>query len=93
MKIITGGSNQPFAQRVAEHCFTELVPADLNRFNDGEICVEIKENVRGKDVFLVNSTCMPVNESLMELLIIHREHNHNITSIFWNGFSAKHKRI
>ena len=70
MKIITGSSNQPFAQKVAEHCFTDLVPAELNRFSDGEICLEVHENIRGKDVFLVNSTCTPVNESLMELLIM-----------------------
>ena len=70
MKIISGGSNPEFAQKVAEHCFTELVPTDVTRFSDGEILVEIKENIRGKDVFLVNSTCMPVNESLMEMLIM-----------------------
>jgi len=70
MKIISGGSNTKFAQSVAEHCFTELVPTDVTRFSDGEILVEIKENIRGKDVFLVNSTCMPVNESLMEMLIM-----------------------
>ncbi len=70
MKIISGGSNHTFAQKVAEHCFTELVPTDVTRFSDGEILVEIKENIRGKDVFLVNSTCMPVNESLMEMLIM-----------------------
>jgi ribose-phosphate pyrophosphokinase len=70
MKIISGGSNPTFAQKVAEHCFTELVPTDVTRFSDGEILVEIKENIRGKDVFLVNSTCTPVNESLMELLIM-----------------------
>ena len=70
MKIISGGSNLEFAQKVAEHCFTELVPTDVTRFSDGEILVEIKENIRGKDVFLVNSTCMPVNESLMEMLIM-----------------------
>jgi len=70
MKIISGGSNPRFAQKVAEHCFTELVPTDVTRFSDGEILVEIKENIRGKDVFLVNSTCMPVNESLMEMLIM-----------------------
>ena len=70
MKIISGGSNPSFAQKVAEHCFVELVPTDITRFSDGEILVEIKENIRGKDVFLVNSTCMPVNESLMELLIM-----------------------
>jgi ribose-phosphate pyrophosphokinase len=70
MKIISGGSNPSFAQKVAEHCFVELVPTDITRFSDGEILVEIKENIRGKDVFLVNSTCMPVNESLMELLVM-----------------------
>ncbi len=70
MKIISGGSNSEFAQKVAEHCFTELVPTDVTRFSDGEILVEIKENIRGKDVFLVNSTCIPVNESLMEMLIM-----------------------
>ena len=70
MKIITGSSNTAFAKAVADHCFTELVPAELNRFSDGEICVEVHENIRGKDVFLVNSTCTPVNESLMELLIM-----------------------
>ena len=70
MKIISGGSNPEFAQKVAEHCFVDLVPTDVTRFSDGEILVEIKENIRGKDVFLVNSTCMPVNESLMEMLIM-----------------------
>ena len=70
MKIIAGGSNPEFAQMVAEHCFVDLVPTDVTRFSDGEILVEIKENIRGKDVFLVNSTCMPVNESLMEMLIM-----------------------
>ena len=70
MKIISGGSNSEFAQKVAEHCFTELVPTAVTRFSDGEILEEIKENIRGKDVFLVNSTCMPVNESFMEMLIM-----------------------
>ena len=70
MKIISGASNPMFAEKVAEHCFTELVPTDVTRFSDGEILVEIKENIRGKDVFLVNSTCIPVNESLMEMLIM-----------------------
>ena len=70
MKIITGSSNTAFAKAVADHCFTELVPAELNRFSDGEICVEVHENIRGADVFLVNSTCTPVNDSLMEMLIM-----------------------
>ena len=44
MKIIAGGSNPEFAQKVAEQCFTDLVPTDVTRFSDGEILVEIKEN-------------------------------------------------
>ena len=52
MKIISGSSNQPFAQGLAEHCFTDLVPTDLNRFNDGEICVEVKRQNAYIDILL-----------------------------------------
>lgn len=70
MKILSGSSNKPFAEKVSEHCFCDLVPLTVNRFNDGETCVEVHENIRGQDVFLLNSTCTPVNDSLMELLIM-----------------------
>ena len=58
------------AQDIAEHCFAGLVPATISTFADGETNVEFQENVRGEDVFIVQSTSTPVNDSLMELLIM-----------------------
>ena len=70
MKIIAGNANIPLAQGIAEHCFAGLVPANISTFADGETSVEFDENVRGEDVFIVQSTATPVNDSLMELLIM-----------------------
>ena len=70
MKIITGNANPQLAQEVAEHCFATLVPATVSTFADGESSVEFNENVRGEDVFIIQSTSTPVNDSLMELLIM-----------------------
>ena len=68
MKIITGNANPDLAQSIAEHCFATLVPADIKSFADGESSVEFLQNVRGEDVFIIQSTCTPVNDSLMELI-------------------------
>ena len=70
MKIIAGNSNRVLAQDIAEHCFAGLVPATISTFADGETSVEFEENVRGEDVFIIQSTSSPVNDSLMELLIM-----------------------
>ena len=70
VKILSGNSNLPFATNVATHCFTDLVPSNIKQFADGEICTEVLENIRGKDLFLIQSTCTPVNDNLMELLIM-----------------------
>jgi ribose-phosphate pyrophosphokinase len=70
MKIITGNANPELAQKIAEHCFSDLVPAKITTFADGESSVEFTENIRGEDVFIIQSTCTPVNDSLMELLIM-----------------------
>jgi ribose-phosphate pyrophosphokinase len=70
MKIIAGNANIPLAEGIAEHCFAGLVPANISTFADGETSVEFDENVRGEDVFIVQSTATPVNDSLMELLIM-----------------------
>jgi ribose-phosphate pyrophosphokinase len=70
MKIITGNANPKLAQEIAEHCFANLVPATVSTFADGESSVEFNENIRGEDVFIVQSTATPVNDSLMELLIM-----------------------
>ncbi len=70
MKIITGNSNLPLAESIAAHCFSELVPADVKTFADGECSIEFMENIRGEDVFIIQSTSTPVNDNLMELLIM-----------------------
>jgi len=70
MKIIAGNSNLKMAQLVADHCYTTLVPAEIKSFADGESSVEFLENIRGEDVFIIQSTSTPVNDNLMELLIM-----------------------
>ena len=70
MKIITGNANPVLAHEIAEHCFATLVPTNISTFADGETSVEFLENIRGEDVFIIQSTATPVNDSLMELLIM-----------------------
>ena len=70
MAVFTGNANPVLAQDIARHLMQPLGRAMVGRFSDGEIQVEIMENVRGKDVFLVQSTCPPTNEHLMELLVM-----------------------
>lgn len=70
MKIFSGNSNVDFARKVAEAAGVELGHCDIGRFADGEVQVEIHESVRGCDVFLIQSTCPPVNENYMECFMI-----------------------
>ncbi|NBC31894.1 MAG: ribose-phosphate diphosphokinase [Alphaproteobacteria bacterium] len=69
MKIITGNSNRPLAEAISAFLQTPLTRATIRRFADMEIFVEILENVRGEDVFVVQSTSYPANDNLMELLV------------------------
>jgi len=69
MKLLACNSNIPLAQSVADHLGQPLTEAAIKRFSDNEIFVEVKENVRGQDVFLVQSTSNPANEHIMELLV------------------------
>jgi len=69
-KIFTGNSNKDLAIRVCQHLHRPLSKINVSQFSDGETNVEINENVRGLDVFVLQSTCPPVNNNLMELLII-----------------------
>ena len=69
MKIMTGNSNLPLAQAIAGYLEMPLTDASVRRFADEEVFVEIHENVRGEDVFVVQSTSFPANDNLMELLI------------------------
>jgi len=70
MKLIAGNSNRPLAEAVAKHLGIALTQSSIRRFSDKEIFVEILENVRGEDTFVIQPTSFPTNDSLMELLII-----------------------
>ncbi|HEX5867093.1 MAG TPA: ribose-phosphate pyrophosphokinase [Beijerinckiaceae bacterium] len=70
MKLVAGNSNRPLAEAIAEYLKVPLARASVRRFADMEIFVEIQENVRGEDVFVIQSTSFPANDHLMELLIM-----------------------
>ena len=70
MKIITGNANPELAQSIADYSFAPLLPSKVSTFADGETSVEFLDNIRGEDVFIVQSTSTPVNDSLMELLVM-----------------------
>ena len=70
MMVFAGNSNPELVQKVVDHLHIPLGKASVGRFSDGEIAVEIQENVRGKDVFIIQSTCAPTNDNLMELLVM-----------------------
>jgi len=70
MMIFTGNANPGLASRIAKHLKLPLSKVQAGRFSDGEIALEIMENVRGRDVYIVQSTCPPVNDNLMELLVM-----------------------
>lgn len=70
LKVISGNAHPAMAQEIASHLGLAITAAEVRKFSDGEIFVEIKENVRGADVFVVQPTCTPVNDHLMELVII-----------------------
>src|ERR671926_632676 len=69
MKLIAGNSNRPLAEGIAAAMRVELTRATVHRFADMEVFVEIHENVRGEDVFIIQSTSYPANDNLMELLV------------------------
>ena len=70
IKLVAGNSNPALAKAIGDHLQTPLTQAVVKRFADMEIFVEIQENVRGADVFVIQSTSFPANDHLMELLII-----------------------
>ena len=69
MKLLAGNSNLPLARSIADYLEMPLTDASVRRFADEEIFVEVNENVRGEDVFVLQSTSYPANDNLMELLI------------------------
>ena len=98
MKILAGNSNRPLAEAIARELDQELVKEGIRRFADMEIFVEIEENMRGEDVFLIQSTSYPVNDNLMELLIcidaIRRASARRITAVIpYFGYARQDRKV
>ncbi|MGH8218974.1 MAG: ribose-phosphate diphosphokinase, partial [Steroidobacteraceae bacterium] len=68
--LFTGNANPQLAQEIARHLMMPLGRSEVGHFSDGEVHIELMENVRGRDVFIVQPTCPPVNDRLMELLVM-----------------------
>ena len=97
MKILTGNSNRPLAEAIAAKLALPLVKANIRRFSDNEIFVEILENVRGEDMFVLQSTSFPANDHLMELLItidaLRRSSARRITAVMpYYGYARQDRR-
>jgi ribose-phosphate pyrophosphokinase len=95
--VFTGNANPVLAAEVAFYLGTTLAQADVSRFSDGEVTVEIKQNVRARDVFVVQSTCSPTNENVMELLLmvdaLKRSSAQRITAIIpYFGYARQDRR-
>ena len=98
LKIVSGNANIQLAQNICRELNIPLGKANVKKFSDGEIQVEIEENVRGMDVFVVQSTCTPVNRSLMELLImmdaIKRASAERITAVIpYYGYARQDRKV
>ena len=96
--LFAGNSNLELAQAICPHIGIKLGDAEVRRFSDGEIRVEIKENVRGKDVFVLQSTCSPVNDHLVELLMMidafKRSSAQRITVVMpYYGYARQDKKV
>ncbi len=97
-KVFAGNSNRNLAERICEYLKRPLSKADVGRFSDGEIQVEIGENVRGFDVFVIQSTCPPVNDHLTELLImsdaLKRASAASITAVIpYYGYARQDRKV
>jgi len=97
-RLFTGNSNMPLANSVAAYLGMEIGKADVGTFSDGEVCVEIRENVRGMDCFVVQSTCAPANTHLMELLIVidalRRSSARRITAVIpYYGYARQDRKV
>ena len=95
--VFAGNANRALAQAIADHLNLKLGKAAVGRFSDGEIQVEIMENVRGQDVFIIQPTCRPTNDNLMELLVmvdaIKRSSAARITTVIpYFGYSRQDRR-
>ena len=98
MMVFTGNANPELAQKVASRLYLSLGKAKVGKFSDGEVAVELNENVRGKDVFVLQSTCAPTNDNLMELIVmidaLRRASATRITAVVpYFGYARQDRRV
>jgi ribose-phosphate pyrophosphokinase len=98
MRLITGNSNRPLADAISSYLGLTPVKADVRRFSDDEVFVEIHENVRGEDMFVIQSTSAPANDNLMELLImidaLRRASARRITAVIpYFGYARQDRKV
>lgn len=96
--LFTGNANPELAQKVAQQLHIPLGAAQVGRFSDGEIAIEIIDNVRGKDVFILQSTCHPTNDNLMEIIVmadaLRRASAGRITAVIpYFGYARQDRRV
>jgi len=98
MKLFAGNATPELAQKIADRLFIKLGNAAVGRFSDGEISVQINENVRGGDIFIIQSTCAPTNDNLMELIVmvdaLRRASAGRITAVIpYFGYARQDRRV
>ena len=96
--VFTGNANPDLARKVADRLYLTLGDAQVSKFSDGEITVELNENVRGKDVFVIQSTCHPTNDNLIELVLmidaLRRASAGRITAVVpYFGYARQDRRV
>tara|TARA_Y100001935_G_scaffold198387_1_gene166591 strand:+ start:510 stop:1445 length:936 start_codon:yes stop_codon:yes gene_type:complete len=96
--VFTGNANPALADAIAKNIGVPLGRASISKFSDGEVSVELNENVRGKDVFVIQPTCAPTNDSIMELLLmsdaLHRASANRITAVIpYFGYARQDRRV
>ncbi|CAE7734556.1 MAG: ribose-phosphate pyrophosphokinase [Gammaproteobacteria bacterium] len=96
--VFTGNANPALADDIAKYIGVPLGYASISKFSDGEVSVELNENVRGKDVFVIQPTCAPTNDSIMELLLmadaLHRASANRITAVIpYYGYARQDRRV
>jgi ribose-phosphate pyrophosphokinase len=98
LKLFSGNANRALAEDIARYLHVPLGDAEVSRFSDGEVFVQVNENVRGTDVFIVQPTCPPVNDTLMELLImtdaLKRSSAVSITAVMpYYGYARQDRKV
>ena len=98
LMVFSGNANPALADAIAKYIGVPLGYASISKFSDGEVSVELNENVRGKDVFVIQPTCAPTNDSIMELLLmadaLHRASANRITAVIpYYGYARQDRRV